>query len=189
MKVCKTCKVEYPRSNFYKWKYSADKLTYSCKSCTLLQNKKNREKNKNYFNEKSRERYKNLTLEQKEKRKIAQKNWLKNNLEKRKESFKKYDSKNKDKRRVSESKRRSKKRNNGEFLVLKKEALKIIASPCVICGSKKEIQIDHIIPIARGGRHSIGNLQPLCSYHNLRKGKMLMKEYMIKLSKEAIENE
>lgn len=40
---------------------------------------------------------------------------------------------------------------------------------CVKCDSTDEIQVDHIIPLARGGRHHVANLQPLCRKCNIKK--------------------
>lgn len=42
--------------------------------------------------------------------------------------------------------------------------------PCYNCGTKEDLSIDHIIPLSRGGRHSIGNLQTLCRTCNSSKG-------------------
>lgn len=49
--------------------------------------------------------------------------------------------------------------------------LKILARQkrrCAICGTrpKKPLQIDHIIPLAWGGRHTIANIQYLCPFCN-----------------------
>lgn len=33
---------------------------------------------------------------------------------------------------------------------------------CVICGSSREIEVDHIIPVSRGGSHQLDNLRVLC---------------------------
>ena len=41
---------------------------------------------------------------------------------------------------------------------------------CLYCGSTKNIQIDHIIPLSKGGRHNENNFQPLCQKCNLQKG-------------------
>ena len=41
---------------------------------------------------------------------------------------------------------------------------------CVKCGSKSHLEIDHIIPIAKGGKSSFDNLQTLCHRCNVKKG-------------------
>ncbi|NJN61740.1 MAG: HNH endonuclease [Coleofasciculaceae cyanobacterium RL_1_1] len=40
---------------------------------------------------------------------------------------------------------------------------------CQSCGTSANLQIDHIIPIARGGSNDLSNLQTLCQTCNLRK--------------------
>lgn len=41
---------------------------------------------------------------------------------------------------------------------------------CVICSDYKDLQIDHIIPLARGGTNDEENLQVLCATCNKSKG-------------------
>lgn len=98
-----------------------------------------------------------------------------------KEYHKKYSKKwaegNREKRRNNQHKRRVTKQNNGVFDILDKELNRILNSPCIICGSTKRIEIDHIVPISRGGRHSIGNLQPLCKSCNVSKSNRFMIEF------------
>jgi len=40
---------------------------------------------------------------------------------------------------------------------------------CVLCGSKKELHFDHIIPVAKGGGNVEANIQILCQPCNLKK--------------------
>lgn len=42
---------------------------------------------------------------------------------------------------------------------------------CIVLGcGKSPVTMDHVIPLSKGGRHHISNLQPLCSFHNDSKG-------------------
>lgn len=41
---------------------------------------------------------------------------------------------------------------------------------CLACGSTKNICIDHVIPVDKGGENDILNYQPLCKSCNSRKG-------------------
>lgn len=41
---------------------------------------------------------------------------------------------------------------------------------CVYCGSKDNLQIDHIIPVSKGGATVLGNLETLCESCNSEKG-------------------
>ena len=47
---------------------------------------------------------------------------------------------------------------------------------CAICGEKKPLTKDHIIPLSKGGTNSIDNIQPLCRNCNSKKNAKLIYE-------------
>lgn len=44
---------------------------------------------------------------------------------------------------------------------------------CAICGEKKPLTVDHIIPLSKGGSDDISNIQPLCRNCNSKKSNKL----------------
>jgi 5-methylcytosine-specific restriction endonuclease McrA len=54
---------------------------------------------------------------------------------------------------------------------------RILDGPCLACGAVEDIQIEHLIPISRGGRHSVGNLAPLCAPCNNSKNRLTWAEW------------
>ena len=68
----------------------------------------------------------------------------------------------------------------GEFNAdLWKAKLEMMGNKCVYCGSKDEIQCDHIIPISKGGNNHIDNLQPLCKSCNCVKSDKIIMQYVV----------
>ena len=80
---------------------------------------------------------------------------------------------------ANENRRRTRKLNNGVYLITNKEIEKLYDSSCYYCGSKEKIQIDHVIPISRGGQHSIGNIVPACMKCNVSKGNKYLFEWKV----------
>ena len=46
-----------------------------------------------------------------------------------------------------------------------------VLEKCATCSSTENLQLDHIIPIAVGGKNNVGNIQVLCQICNRKKGK------------------
>lgn len=92
-------------------------------------------------------------------------------------AMKEWAKKNAEKNRNYQHVRRTRKQNNGIFIISNKDLRKLIRGACVECGSKDRIEIDHIIPISRGGTHGIGNLQTLCHDCNRNKRNRLTIEW------------
>lgn len=113
--------------------------------------------------------------ENKEKEKDTQRAWQKANrpwttLEK-KAYLKKWREDNKDLKNSYQRNRQHRLRANGGS-VTHQEWLDLCAyygNVCLKCG-KEETTMDHVVPVSKGGTHSIENIQPLCGSCNSSKG-------------------
>ena len=50
--------------------------------------------------------------------------------------------------------------------------------PCTYCGSTEDIEIDHIYPLSRGGKHELRNITPACGFCNRSKKNRLLSEWL-----------
>jgi 5-methylcytosine-specific restriction endonuclease McrA len=103
----------------------------------------------------------------------------KNNPEKKKASVRKHIKSHPDAHRQRRLKRRAVQRENGVFVVTPIEIQKILSSRCIFCGTADNITVEHLIPLSRGGRHSIGNLAPSCKSCNSAKGTRTVMEFRL----------
>ena len=77
--------------------------------------------------------------------------------------------------------RRVRQAGNGVCRVVPRDWSRMVARYrhcCAYCGRySPELHQEHVIPVARGGRHSIGNILPVCPPCNRSKGKRLLVEW------------
>jgi 5-methylcytosine-specific restriction endonuclease McrA len=190
-KTCNKCLVTQSVDCFSKNKRYKDGLNYHCKSCASIYFRKYYETNIDKLREDSRNyRAANLEIMQeklrsyqkanREKAKQYSRNYRAINAEKVKESQRRYAKAHPELSRIYRSNRRARQHANGVYEIYTKELMKLYKSSCIYCGSKQEIQADHVIPISRGGRHSIGNLVPACRNCNARKHNKLIVEWKYK---------
>lgn len=55
---------------------------------------------------------------------------------------------------------------------------------CQVCGETENLHVDHIVPVARGGKTEPGNLQLLCRFCNISKGAKPFTEWLVQRMKE-----
>jgi len=188
LKECRACKASLPLSEFWKEARSKDGLRADCKACCSASNKKwaerNRERRSAYhkkWGEQNRERISALKKvyweENREKLAKDKRDWQQNNPEKVAKINRKWTQNNPEKHRAQSQRRRAAKALVGTFFISKKEIAKIYSSPCFYCGSKGRITMDHVIPLSRGGWHSIGNLVAACKSCNSSKGTKTITEW------------
>jgi len=153
VKECRKCKKVLSFNNFYKQSNGKYGFASRCKTCIL------------------------------EYRKFH--NALPETMKKNSERRKKWRAENKDAasrwrdRRSSRTRRRH---PEAEVrYISNKDIRRLQASSCFICEGSKNLQVDHLIPLALGGRHSIGNLQVLCQSCNMAKFNKLPIEFKASL--------
>ena len=161
MKVCSTCKKDQPFSQYSVCSSVKSGLNARCKTCEKLRHKKDYQANKEYNIEWARK-------------------YREENYQRRLDIESKSRKKNKEKYRPSKNARqriRNKILAEKKYLILDKELRKIYNSPCFKCGSMESQSLDHIIPISRGGNHSVGNIMTLCFTCNASKNARLLVEW------------
>lgn len=52
---------------------------------------------------------------------------------------------------------------------------------CAYCGTPGGTSVDHVVPLSRGGRHSIGNVLPACKPCNSSKGNRLLIDWRTRI--------
>lgn len=195
---CKKCDVEYNRvyraanrekvnANKRKWA-SENKDKISLMDARYRQNNRERvNEGHRAWREKNAEHYKTWEASYREKNKERKKEldriYQQNHKDKVNAASRRYRERHPDRVReikrnqtlrhpevriATQMRRRARLAQNGIFDVTGKDIIKLLSQPCIYCGKPAE-HIDHVIPIARGGRHSVGNLAPACKSCNLHK--------------------
>lgn len=175
-KTCKECLQILAVDNFYL--HSTGKYYAWCKECHRIKKQKIRKKYPETYRSYSRRIY---HLDPEISRARA-KEYRDKYPERHAASFKKWATNNPEKSRERGARRRVRLENNGIYTITSKEKKRLYNSPCFYCGSKESIQLDHVIPVARGGRHSIGNLVAACFKCNNQKKARFIMEWKLGLS-------
>lgn len=188
-KVCFCCKNSKSVSDFYKNKDRKDKLASYCKQCAFTKSREfrirhglgvnNGRASREVTNAKALARYHANKDRTKQRRNNLREHIL--DIERRSRL------KNKGTYRPIKNARQSIRNrvlHGKEFLITERDIRRIYSSPCIACGSTKNQSMEHLIPISRGGNHSIGNIATLCFSCNVSKGAKLFVEW--KYAKQVI---
>ena len=189
-KVCTKCKVEKPVEAFSKHRGKPGGLRYECKECGNAEGAKWRKANPDYQHrhylanreavlartkayrennlEACRARARKYGRENKEKVAAYQKQWVVNNRERH---------------NAKSHRRRALELSVDRYEVTPREMAKMYASNCFYCGAKGKKELDHVVPISRGGQHSIGNLVAACVKCNRSKNSKTIMEWRMTLDR------
>jgi hypothetical protein len=67
------------------------------------------------------------------------------------------------------------KRKRQSTMEMREAILNYIGWICVYCGSCENIEINHILPVRKGGKNEISNFEPTCQLCNLKYDKEVRK--------------
>lgn len=165
MKTCKHCKVHKELSLFFKHSQTKDGYQLNCKECSSKVAKAWRESNL----EKKREKDRAWREANKDKANLATSKWRKSNPDK-----------------VLQRKRRRKaaKLGNGFEIYSDKEVIDTYGLICHICseginflaprkaglhGWQRGFQVDHVVPLSKGGSDTLENVRPSHGLCNMKK--------------------
>ncbi len=193
-KTCSKCKQISSLENFCRNKNLKDGLSAWCRECQkrstklwILNNPEKAKQASRNWRHRNPEKYKTSLAQSRSKRKDEIKEYnrlyLVNNREKVNELQRENARRNPERSKNNNAKRRARKKDCQTYFISKRELLKLYGSPCFVCGSIKRIQLDHVIPIARNGNHSIGNLIPLCQKCNASKHDSFFMEWKLRKQK------
>ena len=179
MKYCSTCKQEKDSSLFASDKRSPDGLNYQCKSCKNIRAKKYREKDIEHTRLLNNARVARWQKAHPEIKNIYQNRYSKAHPE----IHKSYREAHREKYRVHHRNRYSLLLGvpgNGITEKQWKELKESYLHTCVYCGKKTyRLEMDHVVPITKGGYHSIDNIVPACRNCNSSKNNHNLLSWMI----------
>ena len=94
-----------------------------------------------------------------------------------------YRAANPDKRAASDHRRRARKAGNGVWDILPGEWDRLVEryrGCCAYCGvADDNLTMDHVVPVAKGGRHAIGNFVPACQSCNSSKNDRYLSQWKL----------
>jgi 5-methylcytosine-specific restriction endonuclease McrA len=143
-----------------------------------------RANNRELTKQKRRERLANETPEERAKRLLFLKEYRETNREYYRRKSSEWNRKNPEKAVRAVLRRRAKKRNNGYEIYTTQQVLDLYGTNCYICatpidietsrkvgsrGWKLSLQVDHVIPISKGGPDTLDNVRPAHAICNMEK--------------------
>ena len=186
LKTCSKCRIEKLISEFWKKANRPDGLRSACIDCEKadaeIWRKANPDYQKNHYQENKEQilaRMKRRRIAHPEFHRTASKHYAEKNKEKIAKMNSDWVRNNPEKNRTKRARRRASELAAKGYVVTPKEMGELYRRNCIYCGSMEKIEIDHVIPLSRGGNHSIGNLVPSCQYCNRSKGSKTIMEWRV----------
>jgi len=177
-KVCTRCKTWNPNSNYKKYpRNTSDGLFSHCRKCDNKNRVESRARHLDVSRAYGKLRYQREMADPIAKAKIRADSTVKSRryCQRIGNMYQHCKGKNPEafmlKKRIARHKYRELVRNaEGSFTAAQwLEVKALYGDACLSCGSTQSISIDHVVPLSKGGRNDISNIQPLCLTCNKRK--------------------
>ena len=159
-----------------------------CKSCNSKRVVEWKKKNRDKYNEYSRQLAKAMSekdyLSYRDSRNKSNRSWVEKNKEKIRKQKKEYQQNNPHKAREADRRRRALKKENIHEPYSEKQVLEKYGTACHICkeeidlsanrasgspGWQQGLHLDHVVPLSKGGPDTIDNVKPAHGLCNLQK--------------------
>lgn len=188
MKKCGKCGYGKSLDYFHNNKSKKDGKATECKECKSKQDQKYRKENKEtykiyqikYWIENRTELYeqkKEYIANNKSAHLKRQHAWYEKNKDNIKARISQYKKDHPKQYQMYSNRRLAQKKTSTVELFTIKDIILQYGDKCFYCGSKFD-QIDHYIPLSRGGSHTLENVRPSCEHCNLTKSNKLPEEFL-----------
>lgn len=204
-KTCKVCNVKKALDSYHKAAVNSDGHRNTCKTCTKNQDAaryasnpaRQRERALAYYHahkqdaaQRSARRYalNRQKISEKRKQHRQENIWeykkkerasYQRNKQQKRKAAKDYEKRFPEKSRLRNATRRAKLKQASIYQIAPSEIKRLYSQSCLFCGATEAIDLDHAIPLSRGGRHSIANLIPLCDNCNSTKYNKTIMEWRV----------
>lgn len=188
MKRCGKCGIDKESDEFNKNKSKKDGLATECKNCKRQQDKKYRSDHKDYYkdynykyNKENKDRLskkkKEYIVNNKENHWKRQHDWYVKNIDSIKIRTALYKKEHPDQYQMYSNRRLARKKSFIIDIFTIQDIIDLYGCQCIYCGGSFE-EIDHYVPLSKGGSHTLDNVRPSCEHCNLTKSNKLPEEFL-----------
>lgn len=179
-KKCSECGCVKPLERFHRHHRSADGHISRCKDCrgewTIEKDRAAKRKWREEKPDALRASRRQYAERNRDKVKASKLRYVENNRDKVRATKRKWSERNVDREREKVQRRRARLRRASIFVITIRDLGRLAGMPCIACGDTAN-SVDHVLPLARGGCHGVGNLAPMCSACNSSKGAKTVTEW------------
>ncbi|MGE0539757.1 MAG: HNH endonuclease [Dehalococcoidia bacterium] len=194
-RTCRACGIEKDLDEFPL--YEGNKRRRKCKYCLDALSKEWYYANRARVKATRRARYERQRDQEKARReqkrdhyRVLVSVWVQQNRERYQELLRSWRERNPDRAREQMQRRRARKKNAPRVERISRHVITDRdGNTCYLCArvlDEGEIALDHVIPLIRGGSHTMDNLRVCCHDCNGRKGRLTVEEYLHRIETSAI---